>query len=103
MDRDSVIFLSARDNKISGLTMIKAIGVEANDDYTIVAHLEDGRFIKMDMSFVKELSGPVVMPLRSIDFFKKVFVRNGVVTWPTGYDIDPYHLVEQGIVVKRTA
>jgi hypothetical protein len=32
----------------------------------------------------------------SISAFKEV-------TWTTGYDIDPYYLVEQGIVVNKTA
>jgi hypothetical protein len=45
----------------------------------------------------------VVDPLKDVREFSKVFVRNGIVTWTTGYDIDPYYLVEQGVVVSKTA
>ena len=83
--------------------MIKAIGVTANNDYSIIVILEDGRHLKVDMSFVKDQSGPVVDPIKSLVEFKKVFIRNGIVTWPTGYDIDPYFLLEQGTVVNKTA
>jgi hypothetical protein len=84
--------------------MIKALKVSANDDYSIIVSLEDGRVIRFDMAFVKSLTGPVVSPLRDPLQFKQVFIRNGVVTWTTGYDIDPYHLIEQGqVVANRTA
>jgi len=83
--------------------MIKAINVVANDDYTICVALEDGRQIKMDMNFIKNIKGPVVDPLKNISEFKKLFIRNGIVTWPTGYDIDPYYLVEQGVEIGKTA
>lgn len=85
------------------LIMIKAISVEAVSDYTILVSLEDGRTIKMDMSYLKSLSGPVIDPLKDLKVFKNVFVRNGIVTWQTGYDIDPYHLVETGNVVRNEA
>ncbi len=83
--------------------MTKAIQVLANDDYSILVTLEDGRQIRVDLTFIKNESGPVVDPLKILSEFKKVFVRNGIVTWPTGYDIDPYFLVEQGFVTNKTA
>ncbi len=83
--------------------MIKAIQVTANDDYTILVTLEDGRIIRMDMNFIKRQQGPVVDVLKQVNEFKKVFVRNGIVTWHTGYDIDPYFLVDTGILVNKIA
>ena len=83
--------------------MIKAIKVSVNDDYSISVTLEDGRAIRMDMSFVKNQTGPVVEPLKQLNEFKKAFVRNGIVTWPTGYDVDPYYLLENGIVKNKSA
>jgi hypothetical protein len=83
--------------------MIRAIQVTANDDYSILVMLEDGRTLKVDMKFLKNQSGPVVESLKDVGEFKKVFVRNGIVTWSTGYDIDPYYLIEQGSVVTKTA
>ena len=75
--------------------MIKAISVKANDDFSILVSLEDGRIVRMDMSFIQDKSGPVVEPLKNIEEFKRVFVNKGIVTWPTGYDIHPYFLIDQ--------
>jgi hypothetical protein len=83
--------------------MIRAMSVLAFDDYTIQVSLEDGRVIKMDMGYLRNLTGPVVDPLKEPKAFRNVFVRNGVVTWHTGYDIDPYHLVDAGILVENQA
>lgn len=83
--------------------MIRAIQVIAQDDFSILVTLEDGRRIRFDMNFLKNESGPVVEPLKNLDEFKKVFVRNGIVTWTTGFDIDPYHLIESGSVVDKSA
>ena len=83
--------------------MIKAVSVNANDDFSITISLEDGRTLRLDLSNLKNETGPVVEPLKQIAEFKKVFVRNGIVTWPTGYDIDPYYLVETGVVSNQTA
>ncbi len=83
--------------------MIKAIKVTANDDYTILVTLEDGRNLMMNMAFIKNSAGPVVEPLKELGEFKKVFIRNGIVLWPTGYDIDPYYLAEHGVASNKTA
>jgi len=83
--------------------MIKAISVKAHADYTILVSLEDGRVIRMNMEYLKTLSGSVVDPLKKLDAFQKVFIRNGIVTWQSGYDIDPYHLVESGILIRNKA
>ena len=65
--------------------------------------MEDGNVVRMDMGIIKTQSGPVVEPLKQLSEFKKVFVRNGIVTWPTGYDIDPYFLIEKGVVTNKSA
>jgi hypothetical protein len=83
--------------------MIKAIHVIANDDYSITVSLENGQTVHFDMNFVKAESGPIVEPLKHLEGFKKVFVRNGIVCWPTGYDIDPYFLIEQASVSKTAS
>jgi hypothetical protein len=80
--------------------MIKALKVIATTDFQIIVELEDGRSLKMDMNFLKEESGPVVDPLKKIEEFKKVFINQGIVTWPSGYDIDPYLLEEE---INKTA
>ena len=83
--------------------MISAIRVVATEDFYIVIDLEDGRSLKLNMNYIKEESGSVVQPLKNFEEFKKVFVRNGIVTWPTGYDIDPYFLESHGTFITQTA
>ena len=83
--------------------MISSIKVIGTDDFNLIIDLEDGRCIKLDMNFIKSEKGPVVEPLKNITEFKKVFIRNGIVTWPSGYDIDPYFLESQGILIDKTA
>ena len=83
--------------------MTKAVQVFANDNYTILVILEDGRSVEFDLNYINQESGPVVDPLKVLSEFKKVFIRNGIVTWPTGYDIDPYYLLEQGILKSKSA
>lgn len=83
--------------------MISAIKVLATDDFTITVDLEDGRTLKLDMSFIKNEQGHVIQPLKQIEEFKKVFIKNGIVTWPTGYDIDPYFLESEGLLITQTA
>jgi hypothetical protein len=83
--------------------MINAVKVVATDNYFIIIDLEDGRALKLDMNYIKNESGIVIEPLKKIDEFKKVFVKNGIVTWPTGYDIDPYFLESEGTLITKTA
>ena len=51
--------------------MIKAISVIPNKDFSITVNLEDGRTIRMDMSFIFKKNGPVVDPLKNEEGFKK--------------------------------
>jgi hypothetical protein len=34
-------------------------------------------------------TGPMIEPLRDPAFFQRVFVEDGVPTWPNGFDPDP--------------
>jgi hypothetical protein len=34
----------------------------------------------------------MVEPLQAISFFDRVFISNGVLTWPNGYDLDAIQL-----------
>lgn len=81
--------------------MINAIKVEPTDDFKILIDLEDGRKIEFDMNYIHSENGVVIDPLKDIKNFKKVFIKNGIVTWPTGYDIDPYYLESAGTIVKN--
>lgn len=83
--------------------MINAISVVASEDFFIVVNLEDGRTLKLDMNFIKHENGHVVESIHNFEEFKKVFIKNGIVSWPSGYDIDPYYLEAQGLNITKTA
>lgn len=81
--------------------MINATKVEPTDDFKILIDLEDGRKIEFGMNYIHSENGIVIDPLKDIKNFEKVFIKNGIVTWPTGYDIDPYYLERTGTIVKN--
>ena len=74
--------------------MIKAKKVIPHLDFKITVTFEDNRVCIIDMNFIFEESGPVIDPLKTYDAFKNVTIVDGIVTWPTGYDIDPEYLLE---------
>ena len=74
--------------------MIKAISARAKGLYCIEVTLADGTVIEHDMSYLSSEHGPVVDAIKSAAEFAKVFIDRGIVSWPSGYDIDPYFLVE---------
>ena len=45
-----------------------------------------------DLSDVIAQGGPMVEPLKSPEYFARVFVEMGAPTWPNGFDIDPINL-----------
>jgi hypothetical protein len=39
--------------------------------------------------------GEMVRPLRSHDYFARVFIEQGALTWPNGYDVDSISLHQE--------
>jgi hypothetical protein len=71
------------------LEVVYADGLSANLDFT---------------NFLAEREGPIVEPLRDELTFSGVRLEEGVVTWPTGFDICPDVLrfwCEQGRVCSE--
>lgn len=74
--------------------MTKVKEVIPHPDFKLTVIFEDNNISTIDMNFIFQESGPVVNPLKSYENFRLVFVEDGVITWPTGYDIDPQYLRE---------
>jgi hypothetical protein len=66
--------------------MRKVISVKAFD-YYLICTLDDGNSYKYNMNFVLLRSGEMILPLRDISFFKKVYIESGALGWPNGYEI----------------
>ena len=75
--------------------MRKIISIKAFD-YYLICILDDGTTYKYDMSFVLQRTGDMISPLRDLNFFKKVFIETGSLTWPNGYDIHANTVAREG-------
>ncbi|MDA8793940.1 DUF2442 domain-containing protein, partial [Bacteriovoracaceae bacterium] len=53
----------------------------------LICELDNGKSYKYDMNFVITEQGAAIDPLKDIEFFKKVFIESGALTWPNGYEI----------------
>lgn len=74
--------------------MTKVKKVIPHPDFKLTVFFEDNNVSTVDMNFIFKESGPVVDPLKTYEHFRLVFIEDGVITWPTGYDIDPEYLLE---------
>lgn len=60
------------------------IKVEPLDNYYILVVFDDGLSKKIDIKpFINE---GISIDLKNVDYFKKVYIDNGSVTWPNGFD-----------------
>lgn len=74
------------------MTRVKSVNAHPNFKLTVI--FDNGKSSLIDMNFIFNESGPVVEPLKQFENFQKVYIENGIITWPTGYDIDPNYLEE---------
>lgn len=44
-----------------------------------------------DFAWLFERVGPMNEPLRDPAYFAQVFLENGALTWPNGYDLSPWN------------
>jgi hypothetical protein len=72
--------------------MIDVIGVRVVGLFVLELDFSDGTRGVHDFTALKEKSGPMAEPLRNADYFSRVFIEDGVITWPNGYDWDPIAL-----------
>ena len=72
--------------------MIEFIGVRALGDYKLEIEFSDATIGARDFSFICEKSGTMAEPLKDPAYFARVFIEEGALTWPNGYDWDPIAL-----------
>jgi hypothetical protein len=61
-------------------------------DYRLQIEFSDDTIGECDLGFIIDEAGPMLEPLKRVDYFQRVFVESGVPTWPNGYDWDPIAL-----------
>ena len=77
------------------IEIVKVIGVDRLGGFRLRLRFSDGTEGERDFSDIVESSGPMVLPLKELGFFGRVFLEHGVLTWPNGYDMDSIALHQE--------
>jgi hypothetical protein len=72
--------------------MVDVLRVKALDDQKLWLCFTDGSEGIYDVSGLVAGGGEMVAPLKSPEYFARVFVEMGAPTWPNGFDLDPINL-----------
>ncbi|MGE3987994.1 DUF2442 domain-containing protein [Pseudorhodoplanes sp.] len=75
--------------------LIKVRKAKILGDVRLAVEFSDDTIGERDFSFIKSESGPMLEPLKELAYFQRVFVEDGVLTWPNGYDWDPIALHDE--------
>ena len=75
--------------------MIDVIGVKRLGGYRLEISFSDGTVGTRDFSDIKTRTGEMVEPLKDAAYFARVFIDDGALTWPNGYDWDPIALHDE--------
>jgi hypothetical protein len=69
--------------------MIKVAKIKCLGGHRLRATFSDGMAGEYDFSAIIGDGGPMVEPLRDPAFFARVFLEDGALTWPNGFDVAP--------------
>jgi hypothetical protein len=75
--------------------MIDVIGVHALGGHKLEIEFSDGTIGVRDFSDVLQKTGAMSEPLKEAAYFQRVFIEDGALTWPNGYDWDPIALHDE--------
>ena len=75
--------------------MIKVREVKPLGGYRLRIEFSDDAIGDRDFSLILRESGPMLEPLKDPAYFARVFVEDGALTWPNGYDWDPIALHDE--------
>ena len=75
--------------------MIDVIGVRTLGSHKLEIEFSDGTVGARDFVDVLQKTGPMAEPLKDPAYFQRVFIEDGALTWPNGYDWDPIALHDE--------
>ena len=75
--------------------MIDVIGVRPLGGYKLEIEFSNEMIGERDFAFINRESGPMLEPLKDLAYFARVFIDDGALTWPNGYDWDPIALHDE--------
>jgi hypothetical protein len=69
--------------------MIDVVAVRHLEGHKLELEFSDGTKGVRDFSAIADRTGPMAEPLKDPAYFARVFIDDGALTWPNGYDWDP--------------
>ncbi|GIK81166.1 MAG: DUF2442 domain-containing protein [Pseudorhodoplanes sp.] len=72
--------------------LIKVRKAKPLGGYRLCIEFSDDTIGERDFAFLTHETGPMLELLKDPAYFQRVFVEDGVLTWPNGYDWDPIAL-----------
>ncbi len=75
--------------------MIDVIGVLSLGGHKLEIEFSDGTIGVRDFADIFKKTGPMSEPLKDASYFQRVFIEDGALTWPNGYDWDPIALHDE--------
>jgi hypothetical protein len=78
---------------------VDVVGAEPRGGYRLMVHFSNGEEGERDFAELIAEGGPMVEPLRDPAYFARVFVDDGILTWPNGFDLDSIALHDE---MKKT-
>jgi hypothetical protein len=69
--------------------MIEVVSVRAVGDHELEIEFSDGTVGARVFSEIAAKTGEMAEPLKDAGYFAQVFIEDGALTWPNGYDWDP--------------
>jgi hypothetical protein len=76
----------------SDFPMVDVLRLRPLEGHRLWLRFTDGSEGVRDLSDVIAEGGVMVEPLKSKEYFDRVFVEMGAPTWPNGFDLDPINL-----------
>ncbi len=77
------------------------VEIEYVSDYSYRIVFDDGSNAVVDFSEYLD-RGPVFVPLRDLDFFRKARIEGGTIAWPNGADVAPETLYDKCRPMQET-
>ena len=74
--------------------MIKLIEAHYQSDFKVALRFSDGKEGLFDGQDLLQRKGPLLEPLRSEEYFKRLFIDAGALCWPNGLELSPARLHE---------
>ncbi len=78
---------------------VDVVVAEPRGGHRLMVRFSNGEEGERDFSDLIAEGGPMVEPLRDPAYFARVFVDDGILTWPNGFDLDSIALHDE---MKKT-